>query len=103
MTTPTVTETRRAGQTNQPVELARYSVTGVGERVIQGQRVLGVVRLVDAPASGEGRRYVIERELTTMAEIEALVADCVRESQMWDAIPAAGPCCLLADPREQER
>ena len=103
MTTPTVTETRRAGQTNQPVELARYSVTGVGERVIQGQRVLGVVRLTDAPASGEGRRYVIERELTTMAEIEALVADYLRGSQMWDAIPAAGPCCLLADLREQER
>ena len=103
MTTPTVTETRRAGQTNQPVELARYSVTGVGERVIHGQRVLGVVRLVDAPASGGGRRYVIERELTTMAELEALVADYIRESQMWDAIPAAGPCCLLADLREQER
>ena len=103
MTTPTVTETRRAGQTNQPVELARYSVTGAGERIIQGQRVLGVVRLVDAPASGEGRRYVIERELTTMAELEALVADYLRESQLWDAIPATGPCCLLADLREQER
>ena len=61
------------------------------------------MRLVDAPASGEGRRYVIERELTTMAELEALVADYIRESQMWDAIPAAGPCCLLADLREQER
>ena len=103
MTTPTVTETRRAGQTNQPVELARYSVTGAGERVVQGQRVLGVVRLVDAPACGEGRRYVIERELTTMAELEALVADYLRESQMWDAIPAAGPCCLLADLRERAR
>jgi hypothetical protein len=102
-TTPTVTETRRAGQTNQPVELARYSVTGAGERIIQGQRVLGVVRLVDAPASREGRRYVIERELVTMAELEALVADYLRESQMWDAIPAAGPCCLLADLRERER
>jgi len=102
VTTPTVTETRRARQTNQPVELARYSVTGVGERVIQGQRVLGVVRLVDAPASGQGRRYVIERELATMAELEALIVDYHRESQMWDAIPAAGPCCLLADLREQE-
>ena len=27
VTTPTVTETRRAGQTNEPVELARYTVT----------------------------------------------------------------------------
>jgi hypothetical protein len=48
VTTPTVTETRRAGQTNERVELARYTVTA-GERVIHGQRVLGVVRLVDDP------------------------------------------------------
>jgi hypothetical protein len=53
VTTPTVTETRRVGQTNERVELARYTVRG-GERVIRGQRVLGVVRLVDAPACGEG-------------------------------------------------
>ncbi len=103
MTTPTVTETRRAGQTNQPVELARYSVTGVGERIIQGQRVLGVVRLVDAPASGEGRRYVIERELTTMAELEAIVADYLQQAATWDTIPAVGPCCLLADLQERSR
>ncbi len=98
----TVTETRRPGQTNERVELARYTISA-GERVIHGQRILGVVRLVDNPASGEGRHYVIERELTTMAELEALLADYIRESQMWDAIPAAGPCCLLADLREQER
>jgi hypothetical protein len=33
VTTPTVIETRRAGQTNARVELARYTV-GEGERVI---------------------------------------------------------------------
>ena len=54
-------------------------------------------------ASPGTRHYVIERELTTMVELEALIADYRRESQMWDAIPAAGPCCLLADLREQER
>ena len=43
--------------------------------MIFGQRVLGVVRLVDAPAAGPGRRYVVERELTSMAELEAIVAD----------------------------
>ena len=102
MTTPTVTETRRAGQTNEAVELARYTV-GVGERVIRGQRVLGVVRVVDVPASGEGRHYVIERELTTMAELEAIVADYLAQAEMWDAIPAAGPCCLLADLQESAR
>ena len=100
MTTPTVNETRRAGQTNEPVKLARYTV-GAGERVNRGQRVLGVVRLVDEPASGEGRHYVIERELTTMAELEAVVADYLAQAEIWEAIPAAGPCCLLADLREQ--
>jgi len=97
-----VTETRRAGQTNDRVELARYTIAA-GERVIHGQRVLGVVRLVDDPASGEGRHYVIERELTTMAELDAIVADYLAQAQAWDAIPAAGPCCLLADLQEQAR
>ncbi len=100
MTTPTVTETRRAGQTNERVELARYTVSA-GERVIHGKRVLGVVRLVDDPASGDGRHYVIERELTSMAELEAIGADYLQQAASWDAIPAAGPCCLLADLAEQ--
>lgn len=102
MTTPTIIETRRAGQTNEPVELARYTVRA-GERVIHGQRVLGVVRLVDDPASGEGRRYVIERELTTMAELEAIVADYLEQAQTWDVIPATGCCSLLAERAEAKR
>jgi hypothetical protein len=97
-----VTGTRRAGQTNERVELARYTVSA-GERVIHGQRILGVVRLVDNPASGEGRRYVIERELTAMAELEAIVTDYLQQAATWDAIPAAGPCCLLAEMQEQDR
>jgi hypothetical protein len=97
-----VADTRRAGRTNERVELARYTVTA-GERVIHGQRILGVVRLVDNPASDEGRRYVIERELVTMAELEAIVTDYRQEAKVWDAIPAAGPCCLLAELAEQDR
>jgi hypothetical protein len=98
----TITETRRAGQTNERVELARYTVSA-GERVIHGQRILGVVRLADNPVSGEGRHYVIERELVAMAELEAIVTDYLQQAQTWDAIPAAGPCCLLAESREQAR
>jgi hypothetical protein len=82
--------------TNERVELARYSV-GAGERVIYGQRVLGVVRLVDHPAAGRGRRYVIERELTVMAELDAIVADYLQQAAIWDAIPAAGPCGLVCE------
>jgi hypothetical protein len=89
---------RRAG--NERVELARYSISA-GERVIHGQRVLGVVRLVDGPADGRGRRYIIERELTVMAELEAIVADYLQQAATWDAIPAAGPCYLVADLQER--
>src|SRR3954469_5266221 len=92
------TPTRR--RTNDRVELARYTVTR-GERVIYGQRVLGVVRLVDHPATGHGRRYVIERELTVMAELEAILADYLQQAAAWDTIPAAGPCPLLAELRER--
>jgi hypothetical protein len=94
MTTTAPTPTARV--TNERVELARYTV-GAGERVIYVQRVLGVVRVVDHPANGHGRRYVIERELTRMAELEAIVADYVQQAAIWDAIPAAGPCGLACE------
>jgi hypothetical protein len=84
----------RHGQTNKPVEQARYTITA-GERVIYGQRIRGVVRLVDVPAEGRGRRYLIERELTSMAELEAIVADYLDQAARWDAVPAGGPCCLV--------
>ena len=93
---------RRVAQTNARVELARYRL-GAGERVIYGQRVLGVVRLVDVPAEGNGRRYVIERELTVMAELEAIVADYLEQAAAWDVIPAAGSCPLLAEEQETGR
>jgi hypothetical protein len=89
--TPAVSEsTLHCGETNEPVELARYAITA-GERVVNGQRIRGVVRLVDVPAEGRGRRYLFERELTSMAELEAIVADYLDQAARWDAIPAAGP------------
>ena len=93
MSTAAPESTRRGRATNEPVELGRYTVTG-RERVVLGQRVLGVVRLVDVPAEGRARRYLIERGLTSMAEVEAIVADYLEQAARWDAIPAAGPCCL---------
>jgi hypothetical protein len=102
VSTPTVIETSRAGQTNARVELARYTI-GAGERVIYGQRVLGVVRLVDVPADGNGRRFIIERELTVMAELEAIVADYLEQAATWDVIPASGCCPLLAEQQEAQR
>jgi len=99
--TATMTPTGKQG-TNERVELARYTISA-DERVIYGQRVRGVVRIVDAPARGRGRRYVIERELTAMAELEAIVADYLEQTAMWDTIPAAGACYLVAELRERPR
>ena len=69
------------------VELGRYTISA-GERVLYGQRVHGVVRVVDVPAAGRGRRYIIERGLTSMAELEAIVADYLQQAAVWDAVPA---------------
>ena len=83
-------------RSGERVELGRYRIS-TGERVIYGQRLLGVVRLVDHPADGHGRRYVIERELTVMAELDAIVADYLQQASIWDGIPAAGPCGLACE------
>lgn len=91
--TPTPQIAGRSGRTNERVELGHYTISD-GERIIYGQRVLGVVRLVDIPADGTGRRYVIERGLTSMAELEAIVADYLAQAARWDA-PPAEPVCLL--------
>ena len=99
MTTTTEQPTPRAGATNEPVELGRYTLAS-GERIIQGQRVLGVVRLIDIPANGDGRRYLIERELTVMAELDAIVADYLEQAARFHTIPAAGPC-FLSDTEER--
>lgn len=72
--------------TNPPVELGRYRTNGT-ERVVRGQRVDGVVRVTDIPASGHGRRYLVERGLTSKAELDALVDDYLAQAARWDAVP----------------
>ena len=96
MTATAATRPYDARPTNPPRELARYRISA-GERIVVGQRVLGVVRLTDLPADGHGRSYVIERGLTAMAELEAVVADYLAQAERWDAVPVE-PCWL--DPPE---
>ena len=96
MTATAPTRPNDARPTNPPRELARYHISA-GERIVVGQRVLGVVRLTDVPADGRGRRYLIERGLTAMAELEAIVTDYLAQAQRWDAVPVE-PCWL--DPPE---
>jgi hypothetical protein len=72
----------------QRTELARYTVAE-GERIVYGQRVDGVVRVTDRPATPGGRRrcYLVERGLQTKDELDALVRDYVAEAQRTGAPP----------------
>jgi hypothetical protein len=80
-------------------EMARYRIAS-GERAIHAQRVDGAVRLTDKPAAGSGRSYLIESDLHVMVELEAIVADYLEQAAIWNVIPAAGSCPLLAEARE---
>jgi hypothetical protein len=91
MTTPTVTEIRRNGNSvGERVELGRYTVLA-GQRVLYGQRVNGVVRVTDVPASGRGRAYLVERELEQdgYGALNALVADYLDQAELLDDVPMA--------------
>ena len=75
------------------VELARYTVS-VGERVLYGQRVDGVVRVTDRPATEGGRCYLVERELEqegsgAYAALQALLADYLEQARQLDRVPMA--------------
>jgi hypothetical protein len=83
MTATTAAATRRAGER---VELGRYR-TPCAERILIGQRVCGIVRVSDIPASGRGRRYLVERELATKAELDAPIADYLAEAAERDDCP----------------
>ena len=65
------------------VELARYR-TSSEERVVFGERIDGVVRVIDKPAAGSGRSFLVERGLTSKSELDALVADYVAQSSRRD-------------------
>ena len=84
----------RRVRVGERVELARYSVA-IGERVLYGQRVAGVVRISDHPATEGGRCYLVERELEqegpgAYAALQALVADYLDQARLLDRVPMAG-------------
>jgi hypothetical protein len=78
------------------VELGRYRTTH-GERILIGQRVCGVVRVNDVPACGGGRRYLVERELTCKAELDALVTDHLTQAQFHSDCPMRRPALAPAE------
>jgi hypothetical protein len=92
MNTPIVTEIRRNGNpVGERVELARYTVPDAGTRILYGQRVDGVVRITDVPATGHGRAYLVERELEQdgYGVLQALVRDYLEQAEELATIPMA--------------
>jgi hypothetical protein len=92
--TTTATRPRPRVRVGERVELARYTVA-TGQRVLYGQRVDGVVRVSDHPATDGGRCYLVERELEqegpgAYAALQALVADYLDQARRLDEIPMAG-------------
>jgi hypothetical protein len=86
--TPTATGSAPKNGTNEPVERGRYTVGGQ-ERVLWAQRVEGTVCLTDAPPEGQrGRPYLIEDDLTSIAELDAIVADYLSQAQKHSGTPA---------------
>ena len=75
--------------TGRPQRLATYTAD-VGERTLVGQRVDGAVRISDVPADGRGRSYLVEPELGSMPELEALVADYKAKAKKLGYVPMHG-------------
>jgi hypothetical protein len=87
---------RRTPLVGQRTELARYTVTE-GERILYGQRIDGIVRVIDRPAAKGGRAYLVERELETKSELDALIADYLQQATKLDS-PPLGVCPLENNP-----
>ncbi len=83
---------RKAGPVaGERVELARYTVARGGDRILYGQRVDGRVRVTDRPAgrvTAENRAHLIDNDLDSKSELDALVADYLAEAQRLQTIPA---------------
>jgi hypothetical protein len=79
------TTTRDRPVVGERIELGSYTVNGQ-RRVIIGQRVNGIVRVSDIP-DGKGRAYLIERELDTKAELDAVVSDYLQRAARLGTVP----------------
>jgi hypothetical protein len=83
---------QQTGKVGNRVELARYSVNRGGERILYGQRVDGRVRVTDRPAGAvdeQHRAHLVENDLETKSELDALVADYLLRAEQLQVVPAA--------------
>jgi hypothetical protein len=70
----------------KPTVVASYDCDE-GTRHLVGQRIDGRVALSDVPASDQGRVYLIERHLPSLAELDGLVADYLALATQLDRPP----------------
>jgi len=77
---------KRRPQVGKRTVLARYTVPA-GERILYGQRVDGIVRLTDRPASPGGRAYLVERGLQTKSELDGLLTDYLAQAEKLAVVP----------------
>ena len=75
-------------QAGEQKVLASYE-TDEGERQLVAQRVQGTVALSDIPTD-HGRVHLIERQLSSLAELEALVADYLEQARKARRCPMRG-------------
>jgi hypothetical protein len=67
-------------------ELLRYRISA-GERVLSGWRRGPGIEVVDRPASGRARGYVVDRGFRCSEQLQAFVADYVDQARRLDACP----------------
>ena len=68
--------------------LASYQ-SDEGTRQLVAQRVNGTVALSDIPTD-HGRVHLVERQLSSLAELEALIADYLQQAQRIGHCPMRG-------------
>jgi hypothetical protein len=68
--------------------LANYPSARGGRRLV-AQRVDGKVAVSDVPAIGDGRVYLVERHVSSIAELDGLVSDYCRLAAELDRPPMA--------------
>jgi hypothetical protein len=72
-----------SAQAGQRVELQRYRITS-GERALIAQRIDGRVAVVDVPLDHEDRVYLVERHVTSQAELAGICAAYAEHSEHTD-------------------
>lgn len=80
----------------KPSELGRYEVDE-GERILVGQRVDGVVQITDRPLGRAGRAYLVERGVSSMRELAALIGDYKAEAKRRGECPMRASAMRLGD------